>query len=74
MKLPMILASSVIFWFFVGCQKEDRANSVRNQVDWERTHLDRIVELDPDDEADFAWANEVGKDKIAKGEVWYCTA
>ena len=73
MKLPMILASSVIFWFFIGCQKEDRANSMRSQVDWARHNLDAIVELDPEDPADFAWADEIAKDKIAKGEVWYCT-
>ena len=74
MKLTMILAIPVLCWFFVGCQKDDRATVKRTEVDWARTHLDRIVVLGPDDEADVAWANEIAKEKIENNEVWYCNA
>jgi hypothetical protein len=57
----------------MGCQKEDRANIARSKVDWARSHLDRIVQLDENDAADVAWANEVAKKKIEDNEVWFCT-
>lgn len=72
MKLGMVVATGILFCFFVGCQKEDRANSMRSQVHSARHNLDDIVELDPNDPADVAWADEVGRDKIEKGEIWFC--
>ena len=72
MKLSMVLATISLCWFFVGCHKEDRVTMARTKIDWARTHLERIVQLDENDAVDLAWADEVAKKKIEDNEVWYC--